>query len=238
MTDKIYIGVGHGGTDPGAVGNGLKEKDLALTIAKACYDELARHGVPAMLSRTKDETEALAKKIAECNKYAPAYALDIHINAGGGDGAEVFHSYKGGKGKTLAKNVLAEIRKTGQNSRGTKVKRNTGGKDYFGFIRQIKSAIIVECAFIDNKKDIAIIDTKAEQVAMGVAIAKGVLATLKIKWVEPVKEEPAAASGDLYRVFDKNGKQVGAYNVEANAFTAAKTQLKAGGKVTITFGEK
>ena len=239
MADKIYIGVGHGGTDPGAVGNGLKEKDVALTIARACYDELLRHGVPAMLSRTGDETEKLNKKIAECNQYAPSYALDIHINAGGGDGAEVFHTYLGGKGKTLAKNVLAEIKKTGQNSRGTKIKKNSSGKDYFGFIRSVKApAVIVECAFIDNKKDIAIIDTKAEQAAMGIAIAKGILKTLKIEWMELVKEEPAAASGDLYRVFDAADEQVGAYAVEANAFAQAKKQLQFGGKTTITFGNR
>ena len=209
MANKVYIGVGHGGSDPGAVANNLKEKDLALAIAKACYDELRRHGVPAMMSRTKDETEALAKKIAECNKYGPTYALDIHINAGKGDGAEVYHTYR--KGKTLAKNVLAEIQKTGQNSRGTKVKKNSSGKDYFGFIRQIKNAIIVECAFIDNKKDIAIIDTKAEQVAMGIAIAKGVLSTLEIKYIEPVKEEPKDSKKVYYRV------QVGAYSTRDGA---------------------
>ena len=240
MADKVYIGVGHGGADPGAVKYGLKEKDLALAIAQACYDELRRHGVPAMMSRTKDETEVLAKKIAECNKYAPTVALDIHINAGGGDGAEVFHTYLGGKGKTLAKNILAEIKNIGQNSRGTKIKKNSSGKDYFGFIRSTNApAVIVECAFVDNKTDIAIIDTKAEQVAMGVAIAKGVLSTLKIKWVEPVKEEPAAKVEDkLYRVFNKDGKQVGAYSVEVNAFDKAKVLLKSGGKATITLGKK
>lgn len=36
---KVFIGAGHGGTDSGAIGrNGLKEKDLNLSIARACGD--------------------------------------------------------------------------------------------------------------------------------------------------------------------------------------------------------
>ena len=42
---RIFIGVGHGGSDPGAVANSLKEKDLNLAIAIAVRDELTRHGV-------------------------------------------------------------------------------------------------------------------------------------------------------------------------------------------------
>lgn len=193
MAKKVYIGVGHGGSDPGAVGNGLKEKNLTLAIALACQDELARYGVLTKMSRKKDETDSVANKVSECNQFAPDLALDIHINAGGGDGAEVFHSINGGKGATLATNILAEIKKIGQNSRGTKTKKNSSGKDYFGFIRSTNApAVIVECAFIDTKKDIQIIDTKTEQVAMGVAIAKGILKTLGIasKEVEKKEETP------------------------------------------------
>lgn len=186
MAKKVFIGVGHGGSDPGAVANGLKEKDLNLAIALACKDELARHGVSVKMSRTKDENDPLADEIKECNAFKPALALDIHNNAGGGDGVEIYHHYGGGTGKTLGQNVLDEIKAIGQNSRGLKTKKNAAGKDYFGFIRSTSCpAIIVECAFVDNKKDIAIIDTAAEQKAMGVAIAKGVLKTLGIKWVAP-----------------------------------------------------
>lgn len=190
MAKKVYIGVGHGGSDPGAVGNGLKEKDLTLAISMACQDELARHGVLTKISRVKDENDSVNEKVKECNQFNPDLALDIHINAGGGDGAEVFHSINGGKGATLATNILAEIKKIGQNSRGTKTKKNSSGKDYFGFIRSTNApAVIVECAFIDTKKDIQIIDTKTEQVAMGVAIAKGILTTLGIAYIDPKKQE-------------------------------------------------
>ena len=183
---KVFLGVGHGGSDSGAAANGFKEKDLNLSIALACRDELTRHGVEVKLSRTTDVTEGLETRIKECNAYAPDLALDIHNNAGGGNGAEAYYHYGGGTGKVLAEKVLAEIVKIGQNSRGAKIKKNSAGKDYFGFIRKTAApAVIIECAFVDNQSDLEIIDTVREQKAMGIAIAKGILRTLGIPLLAP-----------------------------------------------------
>lgn len=213
---KVFIGVGHGGSDPGAVAM-FNEKNLNLAIALACRDELVRHGVTVGMSRTKDEADPLADEIKECNAFAPDYAVEIHNNAGGGDGVEIYHHYGGGKGKTLAQNVLNEIIAIGQNSRGLKTKKNSAGYDYFGWIRETKSpSCLIECAFVDNKNDIAIIDTAAEQKTMGVAIAKGILKTLGVAYKAP------EVSSKLYRV------QVGAYSVKANA-EAMQKKLKAAG---------
>lgn len=207
---KVFLGVGHGGRDAGAVANGFYEKALNLSIALACYSELVRHGVQVMMSRTIDENDSLAEEIKECNAYKPDVAVDIHCNAGAGDGAEAFYYHKGGTGKILAENILAEIVKTGQNSRGAKTRLDSSGKDYYGFIRETINipAVIVECAFVDNATDMQIIDTAEELKAMGVAIAKGILKTLNIAWIEEKKTE---TSGKLYRV------QIGAYSVKANA---------------------
>ena len=183
---KVFLGVGHGGKDSGAVGNGLFEKDLNLAIALYCRDELVRHGVEVKMSRTSDENDDLSEEIRECNSYAPTLAVDIHNNAGGGDGAEAFYHYGGGTGEILAENILHEIVDIGQNSRGAKTKQNAQGKDYYGFIRQTSCpAVIVECAFIDNVNDIQIVDTVDEQKDMGIAIAKGILKTLGIAYSLP-----------------------------------------------------
>lgn len=172
---KVYIGVGHGGSDPGAVSGKHKEAAYALDIANACTKELKRHGVNVMQSRTSDVTESSALKIKECNNFNPDIALDIHLNAGGGNGFEVFHSITGGKGKTLAQNIEKTVVAIGQNSRGIKTKTNSAGKDYFGFIRQTNCpALLVECAFIDST-DVQIVDTLTERQKMGIAIAHGIL---------------------------------------------------------------
>lgn len=212
---KVFLGVGHGGSDPGAVANNSKEKDLNLSIALACRDMLVKHGVSVKMSRTKDENDPLSEEIRECNAFAPDLAVDIHNNAGGGDGAEAFYHYGGGKSKELAENILAEIVKVGQNSRGAKIRKNSQGKDYYGFIRETSApAVIVECAFVDNATDRQIVATEGKRQAMGEAIAKGILKSL----VVAVKAE----RGTLYRV------QVGAYVVKANA-EALQRKIKAVG---------
>ena len=221
---KIFIGAGHGGSDPGAVANGLKEKDVNLAIAKACRDELKRHGVDVKLSREKDDDETLDEKIGECNAFKPDYALDIHNNAGGGDGAEVYHHYGGGKGKTLSENILAAMKEIGQNSRGAKVKKNSDGRDYFAFIRETAApAVLVECAFLDHKTDVQMVSTAAKQKTMGIAIAKGILKTLGIAYKPEPKPEPEKPESDkLYRV------QVGAYSVKENAENMKKKLIADG----------
>ncbi len=185
MKPKVFLEIGHGGKDVGAVGNGFNESDLNLSIGLSCNEVLLRHGVGVLLSRTKDENDDINEAIKECNEFSPLLAAGIHCNAGGGDGAEVYHTIYAGVGKELADDILEEITKIGQNSRGIKTRPNTSGRDYYAFIRNTDCpSVIVECAFIDNKNDIAIIDTAEEQAKMGVAIAKGILKNLDIKYIE------------------------------------------------------
>jgi N-acetylmuramoyl-L-alanine amidase len=193
---KVGIGVGHGGKDPGATGNGLRESDINLIVAFAMNDELKRHGVETYMTRTADEDDPLTDEIWEINAFNPDVAVDIHTNAGGGDGFEAFHSKAtNGLGKHLAELIEAEVVAIGQNSRGVKMKLNSSGKDYYGFIRETYCpAVIVEGAFIDNAEDIRFIDTVEEQRALGVTYAKGVLKYFGIDWT------PAE---DYKRLYDK-----------------------------------
>lgn len=77
---KVFIGLGHGGTDPGAVGH-LVEKEVNLVEALACRDFLKTHGVEVLLSRTSDENDPVADEINECNAFEPDLAVDIHNSA-------------------------------------------------------------------------------------------------------------------------------------------------------------
>lgn len=223
---KVFIGAGHGGKDSGAVSQGgLKEKNLNLSIARACGAVLERHGVKVLLSRTKDEDDPVDQEVKECNAFAPDLAVDVHNNAGGADGAETFYSRVGGTGKTAAQNILAEIAALGQKSRGAKIRTNSSGSDYYAFIRQTKApAVIVECAFVDSS-DIELIDTEAERVKVGEAIAKGVLKTLGIAYKA---EKTPQEARTLYRV------QVGAFNNRKNAEATAVRLRAAGFDAVIT----
>lgn len=188
---KVYLDPGHGGNDPGAV-KYVTEKHANLTMALACRDYLVANGVTVKMSRTTDTGISINTVANDANKWGADLVISIHNNAGGGDGFEVFHSINGGKGKTLASNIEAEVKKIGQNSRGLKTKKNSSGSDYFGVIRLTNApAVICEGAFVDNKSDAAQIDTTAEQQAFGYAYARGILKTLGIadKGLNGGKEE-------------------------------------------------
>lgn len=225
---KVFIGVGHGGNDPGAVANGLRESDITLNVSLEFGSILANHGVEVQLSRYKDENDDIAEEIRECNAFNPTLAIDVHVNAGGGDGFEIFHSidqaYTKGLDKTLALNMEAEVKAIGQNSRGLKTKINSEGRDYFGFIRSVNCpSVIAEMAFIDNINDIKDFDELWEQKRYALALAKGVLKTLGIPY--KTSTPGTVPTGQLYRIrktWEDVASQKGAYSVLDSAITESK----------------
>ena len=174
----------NGGSDPGAVANGLKESNLALDIGMRLNTLLKAAGVFTLISRTADVDDDLTEKIARCNTFDPDLALDIHINAGKAEGWEAYVYSGGGTSKLLAQNIEQEVKKF-TISRGLKTKLNSSGADYFGFIRQVKApSVILEAAFIDNAKDVERIKTGEGRQKFAEAYAAGILKTLGIKTVQ------------------------------------------------------
>lgn len=217
---KVFLSAGHGGSDPGACGNGLKEKDINLNIMLACQAELVRHGVIVVCSRTTDANDPVSEEVREANASGADIAVSFHTNAGKGDGSESFYWPTSAKGKKLAELCEKHIKLLGQNSRGVKTNN-------LMFTRATKMpAVLCECAFIDTAKDISIVDTEAEQRGFGMAYAMAILEYFGIPYKAKETAKPAATSGKLYRV------QVGAYSVKANAEKLA-AELKAKGYSTI-----
>ena len=190
---KVFIGAGHGGKDGGAVANGLREADINLVMALAMAAELRRHGVTVMVSRTRDEDDTLEEEIAEANAFGPDLAIDVHNNAGGGDGFEVYvqtNSYAKAS-RAFGDALERRVKEIGQNSRGVKTRTYSGG-DYYGFLRRVKApAVLAEGAFLDSA-DRYIIDTEGEQKAFGVAYAKAALDVLGIPLRDPELDDPDA----------------------------------------------
>lgn len=209
MSKKIFLSAGHGGSDPGAVANGLKEKDINLQTLLACKSELERHGVKVVCSRTKDETDPVNQEVNEANASGADIAVSFHANAGGGDGFEAFYYSNSKNGKTLASLGEKYVKALGQNSRGVK----TG--NHLAFIKNTKmTAVLFESFFVDNKSDKKIGDTVAEQKAFGVAYAKAILEYLNIEYIK--------ASKKVYRV------QVGAFNSRENAERVREDLIRKG----------
>ena len=151
---RIFIGVGHGGRDPGAVNEafGLTEAAVNLSIAMLMQKDLRRHGVQVKLSRYTDEEDRLKEEIAECNAYAPDFAVEIHTNAGGGSGFEVYHQLEPWVNSKISLQMAtlfnASVAKyAGVKTRGLKTNPN------LGWLKEITApCILVENFFIDGPK--------------------------------------------------------------------------------------
>lgn len=224
---KVFLSAGHGGSDPGAVANGLQEKVINLNTLLACKIELERHGVTVVASRIKDENDPVSQEVKEANASGADVAVSFHANAGGGDGFEAFYYASSSKGKKLAQLGEKYVKQLGQNSRGLK----SGNHLYF--VKKTKmTAVLFESFFVDNVTDKQIGDTVAKQQAFGVAYAKAILEYLGVAYKAPTASSkpstPASGgcSGTLYRV------QVGAFADRKNAEKLA-AELKAKGYQTV-----
>jgi N-acetylmuramoyl-L-alanine amidase len=207
MAKKVFLSAGHGGTDSGAAAYGLKEKDINLNILLSCKDELERHGVKVICSRTKDENDPVGDEVKEANKSGAKIAVSFHTNAAKGDGSETYYYTSSKDGKKLAELCEKHTKAIGQNSRGIK----SGNHLYFVNSTSMV-AVLCECGFIDNDKDNNIIDTVSEQKKFGVAYAKAILEYFGIKYKAPAKT--------IYKVMVQpipKEKQVGAFEKKANA---------------------
>lgn len=219
MTKRVFIGVGHGGKDPGAL-KYIKEADANLQMALGLKAELERHGIIVGVSRLKDEDDPLIEEIREANAFAPDVAVECHNNAGGGDGFEVYHQTNGYATKSikLAQCIEARVVASGQKSRGVKTRLNSAGTDYFGWCRQVKApAVLCEGFFVDNLADSRDYNTAAKQQEFGKVYALGVLDYLGIA-VKPQVDKP----DDKPAEHPQAGKKL-MYTVQVGAFASAKS---------------
>ena len=195
----IYIAAGHGGSDPGAVNGKYIEKALTLKTALACQNYLRNYECETVMARTTDKSCTVAHKMEEVEQKRPSLVLEIHYNAGGGEGCEVYYWHTHAPSKSLAQKVLAEMVKLGQKSRG--IKESKAGTSYnFGMCRQAATtgipSILGEYAFVDNAKDQAKINSDAKLRAVGEAYAKAAVSYLGLKKkAEPSKHSPGGGSG-------------------------------------------
>ena len=180
----IVIDAGHGGTDPGTSGNGIIEKDYTLDISLYMAELFRELGVPVTLTRTTDETLTPDERVLRImNAYGnnpDVIVVSNHLNAGGGDGAEVIYALR--NKDTLSRIILEEIAKQGQNVRKWYQRRlpSDTSKDYYFIHRNtgVTEPVIVEYGFVDNAADAAQIKSNwrdyTEAVVRAVAIYKGI----------------------------------------------------------------
>lgn len=149
---------GHGGTDPGSSSGDIIEKEYTLKISNYMYNRFKELGIPAFITRTTDTTLNPTDRINTITPYVTSsddIVISNHLNAGGGDGAEVVYAIR--NDDTLAKSILDNIEATGQNIRKWYQRKlpSNSSKDYYYIIRNTSPAesVLVEYAFLDSTKD-------------------------------------------------------------------------------------
>ncbi|GIO25963.1 N-acetylmuramoyl-L-alanine amidase family protein [Ornithinibacillus bavariensis] len=152
----LIIDPGHGGNDPGGGTNKYwKEKDLTLKISLYQYKRYKELGVPVAITRTTDKSLSPDERTRIVRESGAKYCHSNHINAGGGDGAEVIHSIY--DGKAMAEKIGEELRKAGQNIRRifTRTLPGNSSQDYYFMIRETGSVVtnIIEYGFADSRND-------------------------------------------------------------------------------------
>lgn len=183
---SVFWDAGHGGSDPGAV-KYVKESEVNIKVVNyaAAYME-ENYVCEVHKDITADSLNAI---ISRANKLKVDLFISVHFNAGGGDGFEALVYSAGNKklGICFAEHV-ADI---GQNLRSSNVAPGVKYRPDLGVLRLTNMpAILNECAFVDNKKDIQDWDENAELKKMGEALAKAAADWLDL----PKKTKPKATS--------------------------------------------
>ncbi len=218
---KLYIDPGHGGSDPGAVGNGLKEKDVTLNIAKKVLGELANYDVQTSMTRTDDTYVSLSGRAQFANNYKADFFLSIHINSSANASATGFESYihtnagtdTAEKQRLLHYEIADVCRKYSMPDRGTK-------RANFAVLRETQMpAVLAEIGFINNPKEAELLRSEA---FLG-DVARGIVAGLvrAFSLVRKVPIAPTVIIGEKeYPAQMVNGQLVVTLPVR-EAFTAA-----------------
>ncbi|GGJ91286.1 sporulation-specific N-acetylmuramoyl-L-alanine amidase [Lentibacillus kapialis] len=187
---KLYLDPGHGGSDPGAQGNGMDEKTVNLDIARRIRNILNQDykNVHVRMSRTYDRTKSLSARTTEANNWGADYYLSIHCNSfnGSARGYEDFiHSSLSDSSTTAAyqDTIHPEIIKVNQlQNRGQK-------KANFHVLRETTmSALLTENGFIDNAQDAALIKDASWRQTVAQGHVNGLAQAFNLKKQEDPKQ--------------------------------------------------
>ena len=224
---KVIIDPGHGGTDSGATGNNLLEKDYNLLISKYMYDRFKELGIPVAITRDSDTTLSPTDRVNTIlNKFgnsSDAILISNHVNSGGGEGAEVIYALR--NRDTLAKRILENIGATGQETRKYYQRRlpSDTSKDYYFIHRNTGNLepLIVEYGFIDSAKDVEFLKENYKELAE--AVISAVANYIGVPYTPPegiTTNTYVVQKGDsLYSIANKLGTTVSELKKENNLTT-------------------
>ena len=190
----VIIDAGHGGEDGGAIGaNGVNEKDLNLQIAKNLNDMLQANGIQTVMTRTEDillydrgsdyqgqkKIQDLATRRSIAEKYPNAVFVSIHMNSFPQSqycGLQVYYSPNHAASQRLATSIQDTVKQLLSPSNNRAIKPS-GGNIYL-LDRLQCPAVLVECGFLSNSEECALLSSEEYQQKMAFSICHALLAYL------------------------------------------------------------
>ena len=245
---KVVLDSGHGGEDPGTIANGITEKDYTLKISEYIHNRLDEMGVPNAMTRTSDVTLTPSERPKKVQSFygngSDVIVVSNHINAGGGDGAEVIYALR--NNDTFAKKIAKEFENAGQNVRKYYQRRlpSNPAKDYYYIMRDTPNneTVIVEYGFADSTGD-DISQLKNNWKKLAEAVTKAIVEYAGGKYVAPAGSNYyTVKSGDsLWSISKKFGITVdelkNANNLSSNLLSVGQNLIIPGKEAQATGDE-
>ena len=225
---KVVMDAGHGGSDPGAVSDGRREKDDNLALALAVGSILAENGVDVVYTRTDDTYETPFQKAQKGNQEGADLFISIHRNSSPEkdqySGVETLLYDESGIKKELAENINRELAKEGFQNLGIRE------RPVLVVLRRTRMpAALIEVGFINPQTDNELLDQNFDGVVR--AIADGILMTLRKNGLLSEENRSTALEyseepdGSEHKSF-RYRVQTGAFRREENAWKLYQKLLK------------
>ena len=214
MAYKIAIDSAGGGSNSGAVGNGITEKDYALTISKYINDRLKALGIESFLVRENDNTLSDDQRVNIIkNKYGTGnnvIVISNRLNNGGSSGTEIIYPLR--SNSKLSASIANEIENMGGNVTKYYQLRNSNDTaiddDYLIRNTANNQTIVIDYGYVDNASDSTFLKNNLEN--LGEAVVKAIANYVGVNYL-PVSLEGyyVVKSGDsLWSIASKNNTTV------------------------------
>lgn len=167
---KIVIDAGHGGSDAGAIGGGIYEKDITMDVSNRVKDLLSKQGYIVQMTRAGDSYVSLQDRVAISEKFDPDIFVSIHVNSSVRPeitGVETHYYHQ--ESMSLAQTVHSSLA-----SSVTSPNRGLFKSKFYVINHTTAPAILVEIGFISNSAERAQLVSEKRKQATAKAIADGV----------------------------------------------------------------
>lgn len=183
----VVLDAGHGGFDPGKIGvNGQKEAEINLAIAEKVKMYLEANDIQVIMTRETDEglydentdnkkVQDMKRRIEIIEKNAPVAAVSIHQNSYTEEyvnGAQVFYYADSKEGEVLAEFLQASLK---ENLNPKNHRQKKANNSYYLLKKTQVPTVIVECGFLSNYKEAALLESEEYQDKLAWAIHMGIL---------------------------------------------------------------